>query len=114
MNKWDVVLLAFPFTDLSTIKVRPAVVISPNDDNSTLEDGVFLLITSNTTRTSAHDLLVPTTHTEYPATGLVKESAIRIDKIFTLRKSLVRRTLGTLGPVLQQEVAARLKQYLQL
>ena len=30
MNKWDVVLLSFPFTDLSATKVRPAVVVSPD------------------------------------------------------------------------------------
>lgn len=31
-SKGDVILLSYPFTDLSTRKVRPAVVISPSGD----------------------------------------------------------------------------------
>ena len=38
MNKWDVVLLSFPFTDLSATKVRPAVVISPDTYNQTSQE----------------------------------------------------------------------------
>ena len=103
-RKWDVVLLSYPFTDLSAIKVRPAVVISPDSENGVLEDAVFLLITSNTARLSPFDLVVDIIHPEFAATGLLNRSAIRVNKVWTLRNTLVRRTIGRLEPQLQHEI----------
>jgi len=113
-KKWDLVLLAYPFTDLSATKVRPAVVISPDSENGILKDSVFLLITSNTSRQSSFDLFVDNTHPEFPATGLLSRSAIRVNKIWTLHNSLVRRRLGKLGPQLQQAVSTLLASYLDI
>ena len=114
VNKWDVVLLSFPFTDLSATKVRPAVVVSPDTYNSTSQDAVVILITTNTTRSSAFDLLIAKSHPEFLQTGLRYDSAIRIDKIFTLSKRLVVMSLGRFGPVLIGEVEKQLRLFLQL
>ncbi|MCX8111037.1 MAG: type II toxin-antitoxin system PemK/MazF family toxin [Syntrophorhabdaceae bacterium] len=45
-KKWDIVLVPFPFTDLTTIKKRPALIISPDEYNKKL-DVVIVFITSN-------------------------------------------------------------------
>jgi len=113
-RKWDIVLLSYPFTDLSARKVRPAVVVSPDSENCVLEDAVFLLITSNTARLSQFDLIVDITHPEFAATGLLNQSAIRVNKVWTLHNTLVRRTLGRLGPRLQQEIANLLASYFDI
>ena len=114
MKKWDVVLLSYPFTDLSGVKVRPAVVVSPSSDNASSQDGVFLLVTSNTTRMSVYDVIVDSGHPEYPGTGFKVSSAVRINKIITLHQRLVKRTLGVIGPQLQAEISENLRRYFQL
>ena len=110
-KKWDIVLLSYPFTNLSAVKVRPAVVISPDSENNVLEDSVFLLITSNVERLSEFDLIVDTAHPEFTATGLLNRSAIRVNKVWTLHNTLVRRTLGKLGPKLQNKLIHLLASY---
>lgn len=114
MNKWDVVLLSFPFTDLSATKVRPAVVVWPDSYNPTSQDVVVILITTNTTRRSAFDLLLEKSHPEFLQTGLRYASAIRIDKIFTLNKRLVVAALGRFGSQLKSDVEKQLRLFLQL
>ncbi len=114
MKKWDIVLISFPFTDLQTTKVRPATIISPNSFHQNGEDALFMLITSNTERRSAHDIVVPTSHPEYGQTGLIKESCIRVSKIVILKKSLIRHPLGSLGPRLSLSVETQLRVFLEL
>jgi mRNA interferase MazF len=50
-ERGDVVLVPFPFTDQTTIKKRPAVVISSNNYNNTSPDIVIMAITSRTEKT---------------------------------------------------------------
>ena len=114
MNKWDVVLLSFPFTDLTATKVRPAVVVSPDTYNQSSQDVVVILITRNTSRRGEYDLLLEESHSEFLQTGLRYNSAIRIDKIFTLNKRLVVRALGRFGRQLEREVEKQLRIFLQL
>lgn len=114
MNKWDIVLLAYSFTDLSATKVRPALVISPNLYNQSGQDAVFILITTNTARRSQYDIIILRTHPEFSLTGLRYDSAIRTDKIFALSKNLVTITLGRSGQQMQREVEKQLRLFLDL
>ena len=114
MNKWDVVLLSFPFTDLSATKVRPAVVVSPDNYNQTSQDVVVVLVTMNTSRRGAFDLLLEKSHPEFLQTGLRYDSAIRIDKVFTLNRRLIVKALGRFGPQLKGAVEKQLRLFLQL
>jgi mRNA interferase MazF len=114
MNKWDVVVLSYPFTDLSATKVRPALVISPDSYNRTSQDAVFVLITTNTSRRGPFDFILQISHSEFIATGLRFDSAVRIDKIFTLSNKLVIRTIGRFGPQLIREIEKQLRFFLEL
>lgn len=114
MKKWDVVLLRYPFTSQLQTKVRPAVVISPDAYHQNGDDVLVMLITTNITRNSPHDIIVQSNHAEFPLTGLRQASAIRVSKITTLEKSVIHRTLGKLGPVLIGEVERELRAFLQL
>ena len=94
MKRGDIVLIKFPFTDLSTIKVRPALVISSNKYNNSGEDAIFLCISSNTGKKHSTDLLIESSDKNFPFTGLRKSSLFCTDKLVILKKSLAVRKLG--------------------
>src|SRR5476651_587335 len=45
-KRGDIVLVSFPFTDLSSSKKRPALVVSPDSFNQTMQDVVLAAITT--------------------------------------------------------------------
>ena len=101
-SRGDVVLVPFPFTDLTNAKQRPAVVISPDRLNATRDDVVLLAITSQVPRELPEDEW-PVTAGDLPGTGLLKPSVIKLGKMVTIHKGLVRRKIGTLpAPLLAQ------------
>lgn len=115
MNTWDVVILRFPFNDASGgVKMRPALVVSKNAYHEPGQDALFILMTSNIERQADHDVLIDQKHPEFKGTGLMKPSAIRVDKIMNLRKDLVCRHLGELGPKLKDAVRQKLGQLWQI
>ncbi len=114
MNKWDVVVLSYPFSDLSATKVRPALVVSSDSYNQNSQDAVFILITSNISRRGPFDAAVAKTHPEFALSGLRFDSAVRIDKITTLNKRLAVATIGRFGPKLAAEVEKKLRLFLEL
>ena len=97
MKRGDVVLIKFPFTDLSSTKVRPALVISNEHYNTNQDDVVLLLITSNTSRISSDDYILGPSDSEFKDTGLKQTSAFRVGKIQTLNKKLINSKLGFVG-----------------
>ena len=108
IQRGDVVLVPFPFTDLTSQKVRPAVVVSPDN---TGED-VLLAFVSSTPAMSPiplTDLPIPADHPEFSNTGLKKASVVKAAKLLALHKTKILRRLGRLGPVLVRELDAKLK-----
>ena len=90
-SQGDIVLIPIPFTDLSSQKRRPVIVISNNDYNQTAPDVVVVAMTSNPTSgpysfvLSAADLAQGT---------LNRPGTVRVDKVYTLEKSLIVKTFG--------------------
>ena|GEM_PF-918960 len=78
LHRGDVVLVPFPFTDLSGRKVRPAVIVSPDPVR---EDIILAFITSvipSPLRDT--DYLLDTSHPEFSQTGLKGTSVFRMAK----------------------------------
>ncbi|MEM8779090.1 MAG: type II toxin-antitoxin system PemK/MazF family toxin [Cyanobacteria bacterium P01_G01_bin.49] len=91
-NFGDILLVRFPFTDQSSTKKRPAVVISSNRYHQEKSDLIIMAITSQISSSSQWgEVLI----TNFSACGLIKPSAIK-PVITTLQKNLVIRKLGTL------------------
>lgn len=111
MNKWDVVLILYPFTDMTVLKLRPAVVISPDAFHNGGPDVTVAAITTKTDNLSQYGLLIPADHTEFAGTGLAAPSAARLEKIYTLDKSLMHSTIGAFGPQLQGATVQRLRSF---
>jgi mRNA interferase MazF len=105
MAKGDIVLIPFPFTDLSSHKLRPALVLVESDLDLTLS-----FITTQVKWKENTDIeLAPSNKT-----GIKKQSLIRLSKIATLDKSLVIGKLGHLQPVEIKELNMKLKTLFKL
>jgi len=87
--KGDIVILPFPFTDLSTSKKRPAVVLS--DLRS--DDYILLQITSKNIKDT---YAIPLLQTDFSSGSLRQDSNIRPNKIFTLDRNLILYQAGHL------------------
>jgi mRNA interferase MazF len=103
MVKGDIVLIPFPFTNLSVTKIRPALVLISTD--------IDVTVTFITTQMEwADDASVKITPTK--SNALKKDSIIRLNKIATIDKSLL---LGKIGQLSKDEIVlinAKLKKVL--
>jgi mRNA interferase MazF len=110
VKRGSVVLIRYPFTDLSGAKVRPALVLTPDDLLPRLEDVLCLFISS-----AMPEELLPTDfmlepgHASFLKTGLKRRSVFRMHKLALLHKDLVLRVLGEGDQSLIHEVNQRLR-----
>jgi mRNA interferase MazF len=114
MKRGDIVLIKYPFTNLVSSKVRPALIISSNSYTKSGEDAIFMFISSQTVNPQPTDLFLDQSDTEFLRTGLKKASLIRTAKIATLSKNLASSHLGQVGPTLMGEIGKKLREVLSL
>jgi mRNA interferase MazF len=89
----SILLVPFPFTDLSTSKKRPVLVLSKTNDNKSTDDLLTCAITSKQ-KQSAYTQRI---NQDNLRTGkLPIESTILISKLFSIEKSLIIKELGQL------------------
>ncbi|MBI1882993.1 MAG: type II toxin-antitoxin system PemK/MazF family toxin [Chlamydiae bacterium] len=112
LSQGDIVLTVFPYTDLTSQKVRPAVVLSTTSYNLQEKDVILCLVTSNIRREGSFLIRIDTSHPDYHPSGFKKPSAIIVDKIHSLHHSLIKRKLGSLGKGTLREVEHVLKDIL--
>ena len=85
----DVVLVEFPYSDLSTSKLRPAVGLA-----STERDDLVVCQITSRPYSSANSIELSVEHFEHG--GLSRVSYARFDKLFTASPRVVRRVVGSL------------------
>ncbi|MEI2696054.1 MAG: type II toxin-antitoxin system PemK/MazF family toxin [Saprospiraceae bacterium] len=105
MNKGDLVLVSYPFTNLTRSKFRPAVVLY-----DTSSDFTACFITSQIDRKETTDILIKANHSN----GLKLDSLIRTSKIATIDKQLAKGLLGTLEELEIEELNIQLRKLLAL
>jgi len=101
----EIVLIPFPFTDLTTKKKRPVIVLSNKEYNERIEDFIVCGITSNI-KDMLHSVLINSK--DLVSGFLPKPSRIKVDKIFTLEQSLVIKKFAKVKP----EIIRKVKQEL--
>jgi mRNA interferase MazF len=105
-----VVLVNFPFTDLQSSKVRPALVL-----NSRGEDVIILGIFSRVPDHIRESWIEVDSRLDgFSQTGLKKTSIIKTEKITVIHNSLVRKQLGTLPVELLEQVRRVLLKTLEI
>lgn len=83
----DLILLAFPVSDQTESKQRPALVVFDGGD----ADVIVARVTTQLYHTP-FDVAV----SDWQSAGLLAPSVIRLHKLATLEKTLIRRILGQL------------------
>lgn len=103
-----VVLVPFPFDDLSANKVRPAVCLT--EPLGPHRHVVLAFVTSVVPPVDPQptDVLVDPGTSEGASSGLKRVSSLRLHRLMTVSTSLVLRELGSLTPRLEADVSAGL------
>ena len=108
IKKGAIVLIPFPFTDLSGQKLRPALVLADLPRNN---DVIVVFISSlKIKNNNLLDILVKADKIN----GLKKDSLIKCSKIATLDKKILIGELGQLSFSIMKKVDIHLKKILNL
>ena len=113
LKRGDIVLVPFPFTDLTGEKLRPAVIVSPDPQDLDVVIAFISSIIPSGELAEADFLLTPD-HPDFPQSGLKKASAFKMKKLLTIERTRVIRRLGRVSPGIQKELNRRLKAALGL
>ncbi len=97
--KGKIVLIPFPFTDLTANKLRPALVLYEGN-----KDVVVAFISSKTEKVGLMDIIINERHPEFKQTGLKVTSIFKLDKIATISKELIVGEIGQIGVKLKKEI----------
>jgi len=90
-NQGEILVVPFPFSDLTSIRQRPVLVLSKKEYNEKCEDIITCGITSNIKDDSFSVLIENFNLSE----GKIPiKSRIKVDKLFTLNKGIVIKKLA--------------------
>jgi len=106
-EKGKIILVPFPFTDLSSSKVRPGLIIS----NKLIGNDVVVAFISSKSKDKMllTDVLIKETIKDYKKTGLKVDSIVKVNKIATLDKKIILGELGCIPNKVQEQVSKKLK-----
>jgi mRNA interferase MazF len=85
----DIIWVVFPFTDLSSSKLRPALVLSNNEVNKT-GDIICMQVTSNLRN---DNFSYPLQTQNFKGPPLLKQGELRLHKVFIIHRSLIRSVI---------------------
>ncbi len=107
MIKNSIVLVPFPFDDFSVLKLRPALCLTSEIGE---QNHIIIAFISSHIPTDiiASDYIMEKENYLTKGSGLLVDSVIRLHKLVTIPKSLIKRRLGILHPVIAKELNQKL------
>lgn len=109
MLKGKIVLVPFPFDDLSVQKLRPAVCLT--NEIGEHDHVILAFITSQIPQPLLKsDFVINSTEKHFLRTGLKVTSTIRLHRVMTITTGIIRRELGELPKNLQKTVNDKLRE----
>ncbi len=110
MNRGDVILAVVPNVGSPGGKKRPALVVQANVNNARLRETIIAAITSNISRVhEPHQLLIEIATPDGAATGLLRDSAVRCERLHCIPQVDVERVIGKLSDALMKQIDECLK-----
>ncbi|CAN5729377.1 hypothetical protein BH20ACI4_BH20ACI4_07000 [soil metagenome] len=105
-SKNEIVLVRYPFSDLTNSKVRPAVVVNAAHSS---KDLLIVALTSKTQFLLSGEFVLA----EWQSVGLNVETAVKRG-VFTIHEKLVLKTVGTLAKADAQSLEKSLREWFDL
>src|SRR2546426_4910467 len=105
-SKGDVVLVLYPFSDLSDRKVRPAIAVSAPHQS---QDVFVVPLTSKTDALLVGEFVL----TDWKSAGLNVVSAVKRG-LFTIHQELIIKAVGRISPKDANELDRSLREWLGL
>jgi mRNA interferase MazF len=106
----DIVLIPVPFTDLSSHKRRPVIVISSDHYNRSSADMFVVAMTSNPARVDCGFII---NSSDLEQGRLNRPGTVRVDKIYTLSQSLITATFGRVNHSVMERIVKALMELVQ-
>ena len=103
----DIVLIPFPYSDLTGAKQRPALIVSNSKVNRT-QDRICCLVTSQQTEDG-----IMVSADSFENGKLPFKSWVKPHRIFTVHEKIIRKKLCTLSDKFHDLIFARISEYLE-
>lgn len=108
-ERFDVVVVPFPFTDKDSVKKRPALVISDKTFQAPIHHSTLAMITSSGNPEWPLDVDIQ----DLQSAGLPSSSKVRM-KIFTIDNELIIRKIGSLSRGDRKSVQASIRKLMKI
>ena len=106
-NQKDIVLIPFPYSDLTGSKQRPALIIS-NEKLNKSEDRICCLITSSEPTEG-----IQITNNDYLEGKLPFKSWIKPYRIFTISSKIIKKKICTLNDDFHKNIIQSINEYIK-
>lgn len=108
IKRGDIVLVAFPFSDINSIKKRPALVVQADNLNTGLDKLIVAQISSQLRRANHPSrVLILMSDPLSSQTGLRQDSVILTDILATVDLALLDRKIGDMPNMNLVDIALR-------
>ena len=104
--KGDVVVLDFPFSNLLQVKRRPALIIK-------VPKGGDVIVNQITGKSQESSVEIPINKKDFKEGGLKIDSHLRLDKIFSIEKSIIKYKAGSLKSEKFREILDKIISFLK-
>jgi mRNA interferase MazF len=107
LEQGDIVLVPVPFTDLSSTRKRPLIVISNDGYHKTAQDIIIVAMTSNPAQTTYSFVL---TSNDLSSGSLNRPGTVRADRVYTLARKIAVRVFGRVNATVLERIRGLLDQ----
>lgn len=108
----EIILVPFPYSDLSSEKRRPVLIVSNNDYNRRYDDVVVVVISSNIRSDDKYSVLFSNEDLDY---GILPEkSKIKAHKLFTINKKKIVKKFSIINKDKFKDVNKKLAELFKL
>ncbi|MEK6898055.1 MAG: type II toxin-antitoxin system PemK/MazF family toxin [Nanoarchaeota archaeon] len=104
--KGDVIIIDFPFSNLVQVKRRPALIIK-------VPRGEDVIVNQITGKSYESSVEISINKKDFREGGLKVNSYLRLDKIFSIEKSLIKYKIGSLKPEKFKEIMNKIISFLK-
>lgn len=111
VNQRDIILVPFPYSDMSQTKKRPSIIVSNKNFNSNSRDVICCAITSNPRN---YNKSVEITNGDLDSGELRYDSRVKPTKIFTLDKKKIIKKMAKLNITKSKEIIENLNKSIEV